>query len=142
LTKDFTGFPDNMVRSSAPTATLKVMTNINRANTEVFTLNDKLEQIAPPQPVKFPVAADAFAWVLWDGSIAIFGHVFAQPGADRSSVARIAMTERPDEMLAFALPNQQSTSFRTYDAVPVSEKTFVAVRGLNNSVALSWVTFK
>src|ERR1700683_2075021 len=45
-TKDFIGFPDNMVRSALPTSTLKVITNINRANTEVFTLNDKFEQIA------------------------------------------------------------------------------------------------
>jgi hypothetical protein len=79
---------------------------------------------------------------LWDGSVAVFGHVFAQPGADRSSVARIAMGDRPDEMRAFTLPNPQSNSLRVYDAVPISEKTFVVVRGLNNSVALSWVTFK
>jgi hypothetical protein len=141
-TKDFIGFPDNMVRSALPTSTLKVITNINRANTEVFTLNDKFEQIAAPQPTKFPIPAHACAWVLWDGSVAVFGHVFAQPGADRSSVARIAMGERPDEMRAFTLPNPQSNSLRVYDAVPISEKTFVVVRGLNNSVALSWVTFK
>jgi len=142
LTKDFAGFPDNMLRSAVPASTLQVITNVNREDNEVFTLNDKFEQIAPSRPIKFPITADARAWVLWDGSIAVFGHVFAQPGADRSFVARIAMRERPDEMLAFALPNPQSTSFRMYDAVPISERTFVAVRGLNNSVALSWVTFK
>jgi hypothetical protein len=141
-TKDFTGYPDNMARSAAPASTLKVLTNLNRKNTEVFTLNEKFEQIAPSRPTEIPVATDGCAWVLWDGSVAVFGHVFAQPGTDRSSVARIAMGERSDEMRAFALPTPQSTSDRVYDAVPISEKTFVAVRGLNASVALSWVTFK
>jgi hypothetical protein len=136
------GFPDNMVRSAGPTSTVKVLTNMNRANPMVLTLNDEFEQTASPRPIKFPVTADARAWVLSDGSVAIFGHVLAHPGVDRSSVARIAMRQRPDEMRAFALPNPQSTSSRTYDAIPISENSFVAVRSLNDSVALSWVTFK
>lgn len=141
-TKNIPGFANDIVRSAVPTSTVKVITNVNRENSEVFTFNDKFEQIAPPWPVKFRVTADSCFWLLRDGSIAVFGHVFAQPGTDRSSVAHIAMRERQDEMRAFTLPNPQSTSTRTYDAVPTSERTFVAVRALNNSVALSWVTIK
>src|SRR5271156_5080787 len=95
-TKILAGYSSNMVRSTAPASTLKVLTNINRANTQVFTLNDKFEPIAPPRPTRIPISARGCAWVLWDGSVAVFDHVYTQPGADRSSVARIAMGERPD----------------------------------------------
>ncbi len=97
---------------------------------------------APPWRTQIPVTGDGFAWVLQDGSLAVFDHVFAQPGADRACVSRIRSGERTYEMLAFPLDNPQSRSERVLDAVPISENTFVAVRSWNNSVALSWVTFK
>jgi hypothetical protein len=131
----------NMVRSTAPASTLKVLIDVNRKNTAVLTFNDKFEEIAPPWRTQIPTSGDGFAWVLWDGSLAVFDHVFAQ-GADRACVSRIRSMERSYEMLTFPLPNTQSRSERLLDAVPISENTFVAVRSLNNSVALSWVTFK
>jgi hypothetical protein len=140
-TKELTVSNANMVRSGAPTSTLKVLTDINRKDTAVLTLNDKFEGMAPPWRTQIPVTGDGFAWMLWDGSLAVFDHVFAQ-GADRACVSRIRSGEHSYEMLAFPLPNPQSRSDRLFDAVPISEKTFVAVRSLNNSVALSWVTFK
>jgi hypothetical protein len=141
-TMTFAGYPDNMVRSAVPTSTLKVLANIDRANTEVFTLNDKFAQIASPRPTNLKMTFNGCAWVLWDGSVAVFGNLFAQGGVYRSTVARIAARDRPDEARAFALPNPQSISASVYDAVPISEKTFVAARDLNGSLVLSWVTFK
>lgn len=132
----------NMVRSTVPTSTLKVLTDINRKNTAVLTLNDDFKEMAPPWRTQIPVTGDGFAWTLWDGSLAVFDHVFAAPGADRACVSRIRSGERTYEMVAFPLPNPQSRSDRLFDAVPISESTFVVVRSLNNSVALSWVTFK
>jgi hypothetical protein len=67
-TMTFAGYPDNMVRSAVPTSTLKVLANIDRANTEVFTLNDKFAQIASPRPTKLKMTINGCAWVLWDGS--------------------------------------------------------------------------
>jgi hypothetical protein len=74
--------------------------------------------------------------------VAVFGNLFARGGVYRSTVARVAAGDRPDEARAFALPNPQSISASVYDAVPISEKTFVAARDLNGSLVLSWVTFK
>jgi hypothetical protein len=141
-TMPFAGYPDNMVRSAVPTSTLKVLANIDRADTEVFTLNDKFAQIVSPRPTKLKMTINGCAWVLSDGSVAVFGNLFAQGGVYRSTVARIAAGDRPDEARAFALPNSQSISASVYDAVPISEKTFVAARDLNGSLVLSWVTFK
>jgi len=141
-TKELPVSNDNMVRSAAPASTLNVLTNINRENTAVLTLNDKFEEIAPPWRTQIPVSGDGFAWVLWDGSLAVFDHVYAQSGADRACISRIRSGERSYEMLAFPLPTPQSRSERLFDAVPISANTFVAVRDLDGSVALSWVTFK
>lgn len=132
----------NMVRSEALASTLKILTDVNRKNTAVLTFDDKFEEITPPWRIQIPITGDGFAWMLWDGSLAVFDHVYAQPGADRACVSRIASADRAYDMRVFALPNPHSSSYRVYDAVPISEKTFVAVRSLNNSVSLSWVTFK
>ena len=58
----------NMVRSAAPASTLTVLTDVNRKNTAVLTLNDKFEDITPPWRTQIPISGDGFAWVLWDGS--------------------------------------------------------------------------
>ena len=140
--KAFAGFPDKLVRPAAPTSTLKVLTNVDSANTAIVTLNDKLEEIASPQPTIIRMTINGCAWALPDGSVAVFGNAFAQGGVYRSVVARIGPGNRPAGARAFALPTPQSVSASVWDALPISARTFVAVRELNNIAVLSWVTFK
>jgi hypothetical protein len=140
--KALVGYPDNLVRSAAPTSTLNVLANIDSPNTALLTLNGKFEEIASPQPTKLRMTINGCAWGLPDGSVAVFGNVFAQGGAYRSVVTRIGPGNRPVEARAFPLPSPQSVSASVYDAIPISARTFVAVRDVNNVVVLSRVTFK
>lgn len=140
--KPLPGYPDNVVRSAMPTSTLKVLTNIDRPNTEVVTLDAEFAQIAPPHPTSIQMTINGCAWVLWDGSVAVFGNRFAPGGVYRSTVARIARSDRPDQVRFFSLSSSQTISASVYDAVPISDRTFVAVRDVNGAVVLSWVTFK
>jgi hypothetical protein len=141
-TKSLASYPDQMVRSRVPTSELKVMTNVGRANAAVITLNDRFEEIAPPKPNSITLTARGCAWTLPDGSIAVFSNIFAPGGVYRSAAELIHPGNGSTEARAFPLPTPGSISASAYDAVPISDRTFVAVRDLNGVAVLSWVTFK
>jgi hypothetical protein len=146
LTREIKGLTDNMVRSLAPTSTLKVLTNIDSSDTALLTFDSKLDQLAAPRKTRIKTTINGCAWTVADGSVAIFSNVFTDQGLYRSTVVRIGPTGGQVEGKAFPVPTPQSISASVIDAVPVSERTFVAVRDLHgdskSQVILSWVTFK
>jgi hypothetical protein len=141
-TKALSGFPARTVRSAVQTSTLKVQTNIDRAKPSVVTLNDNFEEIAPLISTEIIMTGKGCAWVLSDGSIALFGNVFASGGVYRAAAARIGQGGKPDAVRTLPLPRSGTVSAGVYDAIPIADRTFVAVRDVNNGVVLSWITFK
>lgn len=141
-TQEIPSFPDRVVRSTVPFSTLRVQTNMGRKNPSIIILDEKYKEIAPPIAAGIIGTVKGRAWALRDGSVALFGNVFGSGGVYQAVAARIGQRDKPDAVRALSLPPAGSVSAGIYDAIPISDNTFVAARDVDNDLVLSWIKFK
>jgi hypothetical protein len=136
------------VRSEAPTNEIKVIGVDSGTNNVLLSLTGDLRDTRTPKHLEWLSVREGCAYLLSDGSVALFGNKFAVGAVYRASVAWLDRHDAHDHIETMGVPDPKDSSFTVADAVPISPHQFVGLRDLHsganathNGSILFWVTF-
>jgi hypothetical protein len=136
------------VRSEEPTNEVKVIGVDSGTNNVLLSLTGDLRDTRTPKHLDWLSVREGCAYLLHDGSVALFGNKFAVGAVYRASVAWLDRQEANDQIETMGVPDPKDSSFTVADAVPISPHQFVALRDLesganatHNGSILFWVNF-
>jgi hypothetical protein len=136
------------VRSVEPTGGVKVIGVDSDTHNVLLSLTGDLRDTRPPKRLEWLDIRNGCAYVLPDGSVALFGNKFASGAIYRASIGWLDRHDADDIVETLGAPDRQDASFTVADAVPISAHQLVTLRDLESAnpaasgALLSWVTFK
>jgi len=131
----------NVLRWSAPSTGIAVITYNDAGTAQLHSFNDRLEQGEKPKPLEYFNAEQGFGYQLADHSLLLFGQ-------REDKGAAIGWTGKDGKLLATIPLPQKLNSITLGDAIPLSENRFVAVAcqsgfgSPTRGLFLSWITLK
>lgn len=127
------------LRSISPSGRLKVISYGFDRKPLLYSLDEKLEDAAPPADTCTFDAVQGFGYALADDSVVLFG---------RAQNAAVAWAASPAHSCTVTVFDAKYPSFLIKDAVSISPSQFVTVRASNSpkpadrGLVMSWVTLK
>lgn len=133
------------VRAIEPPSGVKVIGVDSDNHNVLLSLAGDLKDTRPPKRLDWLSIREGCAYLLPDGSVALFGNKFVSGAIYRASVGWVDRRDAGDKIQTMAVPNSQDASYSVVDAVPISPHEFVALRDLERGKdvgpELFWVTF-
>jgi hypothetical protein len=136
------------IRSTEPTSEVKVIGVDSDTNNILLSLTSALRDTRAARRLGSIILREGCAYLLPDGSVAVFGNRFVSGGIYRASIGRVNQRDGNSQIETMGVPYPQDSSFTVADAVPISRNQFVALRDVvggpgstHNGFLLFWVTF-
>jgi hypothetical protein len=137
-----------VVRSVESASEVKVIGVDSDTHNVLLSLSGDLKDTRPPKRLEWLSIREGCAYLLPDGSVALFGNKFISGGVYRASIGWLDRNNADDKIETMGVPDRQDASYTVADAVPISPHQFVALRDLETAnpatsgAVLSWITFK
>jgi hypothetical protein len=136
------------VRYVESTSAVKVIGIDSDTHNVLLSLTGDLKDTRPPKRLEWLSIREGCAYLLPDGSVALFGNKFVSGGVYRASIGWLDRHNADDKIETMGVPDRQDASYTVADAVPISPHQLVTLRDLETAnpatsgAVLSWVTFK